>query len=339
MDNFMDKIAQKLGAQEAIRANAAADAAQIDKLESQVAEYDACMKEMRKLNLKNAENEEKLKELLEESSRQIRESLEKSAMQLGQLLEKSTLYIKSLTEEGIMKIQNVQEKAWGNMQETESRELKEALDKLKDIGSGVQESLEERKSHDNNMHGLLEAVKGNGSEAGKLLQEVKSSSSEMLGLLREWKDNDNKVQELLQERKRDGGEANGQLQELKGSQKDVRELLQTMQDGNVQKQADDNREEMRKLLEEMKGVFAADREKTEELFKQSDDFAHKENVKVYRNVQAVVVEEMEKQTKAFMEREQQAASKNKLAFVFNVATLAAAAANLVLWIAYLTGRI
>ena len=45
----------------------------------------------------------------------------------------------------------------------------------------------------------------------------------------------------------------------------------------------------------MKGVFAADREKTEELFKQSDDFAHKENVKVYRNVQAVVVEEMEKQ--------------------------------------------
>ena len=42
MDNFMDKIAQKLGAQEAIRANAAADAAQIERLEAQVAEYDAC---------------------------------------------------------------------------------------------------------------------------------------------------------------------------------------------------------------------------------------------------------------------------------------------------------
>lgn len=32
------------------------------------------------------------------------------------------------------------------------------------------------------------------------------------------------------------------------------------------------------------------------LMKQSDDFTHKENVKVYRNVQAVVVEEVKKQT-------------------------------------------
>ena len=36
MDGFMDKIAQKLGAQEAIRANAAADAAQIERLEAQI---------------------------------------------------------------------------------------------------------------------------------------------------------------------------------------------------------------------------------------------------------------------------------------------------------------
>ena len=65
MDNFMDKIAQKLGAQEAIRANAAADAAQMEKLEAQVAQYDACMKEMRKLNLKNVENEEKVGAIIE----------------------------------------------------------------------------------------------------------------------------------------------------------------------------------------------------------------------------------------------------------------------------------
>ena len=38
------------------------------------------------------------------------------------------------------------------------------------------------------------------------------------------------------------------------------------------------------------------RELVEEKFKQSDDFLHKENVKVYRNVQAAVVEELNKQT-------------------------------------------
>ena len=38
------------------------------------------------------------------------------------------------------------------------------------------------------------------------------------------------------------------------------------------------------------------RELLEEKFRQSDDFLHRENVKVYRNVQAAVAEEMGKQT-------------------------------------------
>lgn len=38
------------------------------------------------------------------------------------------------------------------------------------------------------------------------------------------------------------------------------------------------------------------REVVDEKFRQSDDFLHKENVRVYRNVQAAVVEELNKQT-------------------------------------------
>lgn len=38
------------------------------------------------------------------------------------------------------------------------------------------------------------------------------------------------------------------------------------------------------------------KELMEEKFKQSDDFLHRENVKVYRNVQAAVAEELSKQT-------------------------------------------
>lgn len=40
--------------------------------------------------------------------------------------------------------------------------------------------------------------------------------------------------------------------------------------------------------------MAALREFLDEKFKNSDDFAHKENVKVYRNVQAVVIDELKK---------------------------------------------
>lgn len=43
------------------------------------------------------------------------------------------------------------------------------------------------------------------------------------------------------------------------------------------------------------------RELLEEKFEQSDDFLHRENIKVYRNVQAAVVEELNKQTQTLQE--------------------------------------
>ena len=52
-------------------------------------------------------------------------------------------------------------------------------------------------------------------------------------------------------------------------------------------------------------TYAEMKELLEELFKQSDDFQHKENVKVYRNVQAVLVEELEKQNKVINDQLQE----------------------------------
>ena len=50
MDNFMDKLAQKFNAQEMIKANSQAEAAEMKKLQLQVAEYEKILQEMRKLN-------------------------------------------------------------------------------------------------------------------------------------------------------------------------------------------------------------------------------------------------------------------------------------------------
>ena len=60
MDNFMDKLAQKFNAQEMIKANSQAEAAEMKKLQLQVAEYEKILQEMRKLNYKNAELTEKI---------------------------------------------------------------------------------------------------------------------------------------------------------------------------------------------------------------------------------------------------------------------------------------
>ena len=43
MDMFMDKLAQKLTAQEIIKANTAADTEELNKLKGQVKDYSACL--------------------------------------------------------------------------------------------------------------------------------------------------------------------------------------------------------------------------------------------------------------------------------------------------------
>ena len=49
MDTFMDKLAQKLNAQEMIKANSAADAEEMDQLKNQLREYDECLAQMQQV--------------------------------------------------------------------------------------------------------------------------------------------------------------------------------------------------------------------------------------------------------------------------------------------------
>lgn len=65
MDTFMDKLAQKLTAQEMIKANAAADAAELSRMREQTAEYEKLFAEMQGSSEKNAENAQKVQELVE----------------------------------------------------------------------------------------------------------------------------------------------------------------------------------------------------------------------------------------------------------------------------------
>lgn len=74
MDNFMDKLAQRLTAQEMIKANSAADAAELERLQKQLEQYDACLQEMRKLSLNNVETTDKIHNLIDESMEKIRQA-------------------------------------------------------------------------------------------------------------------------------------------------------------------------------------------------------------------------------------------------------------------------
>ena len=79
------------------------------------------------------------------------------------------------------------------------------------------------------------------------------------------------------------------LAQLKNLLEDTSKETETRQTLVQIKELLDNGSENEETLTQLK-------ELVEEKFRQSDDFLHKENVKVYRNVQAAVVEELNKQT-------------------------------------------
>lgn len=210
MDNFMDKIAQKLNSQELIRANAAADAAELENLEKQLAifkeqmeKYDGCIQEMRKLNLKNIESAQGVQNLADQAN-------EKLGQTVGEVEAESVSRIKQTSEVSI---------------------------------AGINQAL---------------------SESLAKIAEIKENS--------------------------------------------------------------DNLEQ---ITENMSGL----KDKLEELFRNLEDFLHTDNVKVYRNVQASVVEELEKQTTELKETVERTASRNKVLLPFVIITMIISIANMAITVA------
>ena len=196
MDNFMDKLAQRFSAQEVIKANSQAEAAEMKKLQLQVAEYEKILQEMRKLNYKNSELSEK---------------------------------IDGLVGENANKIQGLQE------------------------------------------------------EETKLLATLRNLTDEQT-----------------------------RIREEELAQKEA-------------ERADENRK-----TEEQKQQLTS----LEERMKQTDEFVHKDNVKVYRNVQAVVVDELKKQTETLLLENQKLGSKLNTVTILSIFAILFSVAGIVLQIIF-----
>ena len=85
MDLFMDKLAQKLNAQEIIKANTAADTEELNRLKNQVAQYNECL--------------DKLRKLIDESTEEMKGASQESAAGIGRLLEESLAKIREIRQE------------------------------------------------------------------------------------------------------------------------------------------------------------------------------------------------------------------------------------------------
>lgn len=85
MDMFMDKLAQRLNAQEIIKANTTAEVEELDKLRSRVSEYNECL--------------DKLQKLVDESAAGLKGASKESMAQINCLVEESLAKIKAIQQD------------------------------------------------------------------------------------------------------------------------------------------------------------------------------------------------------------------------------------------------
>ncbi len=211
MDSFMDKLAQKFNAQDMIKANSQAEAAELERLQKQVEQYESCLNDMQKLTQQNME-----------------------AM--------------------------------------------------------------------NHIRGLVQSM----DESGRMLDSSIASMSQI-------ENPASKIDALVE-----SGMA--KFREFEAGRMSTEELEEKMAG------------QFRSQIEEMKALLDEQQKLLDEKFQKTEEYLHRESVKVYRNVQAVVVEETAKQTQQITEEVIKSGAKIKSVNTMGMLTLIAVILGIVLQI-------
>lgn len=231
MDTFMDKLAQKLTAQEMIKANSAADAEEMKQLKEQVNEYKDCL--------------DKMRETGDEMSRIVSDKI---APELDRLFENSCEKLSSVSidVEGIDEL----------IQEGSQRMLRisaTSTEQIQKISGECSEKLNQAVDE-----GTMKIVQAANESLSKF-ENVKIDTAEIEQLISECT---RRIQQITDE-----------------SLAKIQEIQAQNNDGEL--------ETLKQLISDK--------------IESGNDFAHRECVKVYRNVQAVISESNDKQNETVNE--------------------------------------
>lgn len=241
MDIFMDRLAQRLTAQDIIQANTAADTEEMNKLKAQIAEYHQCL--------------EQLGRLLDEETAKL-----KSSRADGE-------NVNRLVEEGIAKIRAIQLDSQG------TGELQKQLSGQLNQMGGRLDAMEQQ------MGGKLDTME---QQVGGKLGTMGQQMEQKLGALE---------QEV-------GGKLDTMGQQMEEKLEQKLGALQKQVGGRLDTMGQQMGEALGKLERQAGEPQEPEDSKLAEKFATLEENVHKECVKVYRNVQAVVVEEGGKQSEA-----------------------------------------
>lgn len=195
-----------------------------------------------------------------------------------------------------------------------------------------------------------EMIKANSQAETEELKRLQLQVSEYEKILQEMRKLNYKNTELAEKLELMIGENAGKIQSMKEDEQQLIAALRDLTDeqtrnreAEIARKAEEQLEREHTQVQQKQTDISAITDLLESKFQKSDDFVHKENVKVYRNVQAVVVDEIKRCIESLQEDRDELKkmldAKLKKIMILSGISVAAALTSVVLWVLMMTGVI
>ncbi len=183
-----------------------------------------------------------------------------------------------------------------------------------------------------------EMINANSQAEAEEMKRLQMQVSEYEKILQEMRKLSYKNTELSERLELVIGENAGKIQRMKEDEekliavlKDLTEEQTKNRDSELEKKEEERLEKERADEAKKQSDISVITNLLENKFQRSDDFVHKENVKVYRNVQAVVVDELKRYTENAQEEKNAINAKLGKVMKFSVISMLASVISAVLW--------
>lgn len=183
-----------------------------------------------------------------------------------------------------------------------------------------------------------EMINANSQAEAEEMKRLQMQVSEYEKILQEMRKLSYKNTELSERLELVIGENAGKIQRMKEDEekliavlKDLTEEQTKNRDSELEKKEEERLEKERADEAKKQSDISVITNLLENKFQRSDDFVHKENVKVYRNVQAVVVDELKRYTENAQEEKNAINAKLGKVMKFSVISMLASIISVVLW--------
>ena len=268
----------------------------------------------------------------------IRANAQAEAKETGRLREQIQGYDECMQEMRMLNLKNVES----------AEQLRALAEQVKQLAGQTMARMEETERQDHaqaeRIHAVCETLNGISGNVEALQEELQAVRGDIGALpeaLQTLRGDIGALPEALQTLREDIGTVPETLETLR---EEIRTVLQ--EEREVRKGMAAAWEEAKTALEQIKEMLAqgneavlSHAEKEKAVNKELEDYMHRESVKVYRNVQAVLVEELKNQTKEPDGKLVQGKTGRKGLYGLVIVTLLASLANLGILAAQLLGYI